>query len=254
MDLEAMHRVHDGAASSIANATKSERVLMAGDLARTAVRLAAAGRPLGVLSWSYGVDELQTVLEQHLMRFVSAGRRQVAGELARQVAANAGGAKAPGKPAALTLASRRRRTRRTPGTTTTPAGAVAVKSVAIAAGVLATMREAAVKAITGPAAASLTAPALEKTILAASDDGLLRLAASVSDLVSVGRSAEAAANASQIEDAVVSALLDGNTCGACEELDGYTTTDLTEAADLTPVPDCEGGDRCRCCCVYEIAQ
>jgi hypothetical protein len=253
MDLEAMHAVHDGAAASIANATKTERLIMAGDLARTAVRLAAAGRPLGVLSWSYGTDELQTVLEGHLIRFVSAGRRQVAGELARQVAAKAGGAKAPGKSAALTLANRRR-TRRTPGTTTTPAGAVAVKAIAIAAGVLATMREAAVKAITGPAAATLTAPALETTILAASDDGLLRLAASVSDLVSLGRSEEAAANSDRIADAVVSALLDGNTCGACEALDGYTTTDLAEAADLTPVPDCEGGDRCRCCCIYEIAQ
>jgi hypothetical protein len=242
MDLEAMHRVHDGAASSIANATKSERVLMAADLARTALRLAAKGKPLGVFSWSYGTDELQTRLQEHLTRFVSAGRRQVAGELARQEAAKPGGA-----PAALTLANRRR-------PNVTPASAVVVKAVAITAGVLAAMRVAASLAITGPAAASLTAPALETTILAASDDSLLRLAASVSDLVSLGRSEEAAANSDRIADAVYSALTDGNCCDECEAMDGETTADLAEAEDWAPNVACAGGDRCRCVVVYEIAQ
>ena len=90
--------------------------------------------------------------------------------------------------------------------------------------------------------------------MAASDEAVLRLSATVHDLVSLGRADEAAAQSGRIANCVQSAILDGNTCDACMEGDGRETTDLAEAETWTPVADCEGGSRCRCCVVYEMAQ
>jgi hypothetical protein len=63
--------------------------------------------------------------------------------------------------------------------------------VGISAGVAAAMREAAGTAIVAKAGPPATAAELETVIAAAGDDALLRLAASVHDLVSLGRAEEA---------------------------------------------------------------
>ncbi|HEY5474329.1 MAG TPA: hypothetical protein VIK32_14210, partial [Candidatus Limnocylindrales bacterium] len=99
-----------------------------------------------------------------------------------------------------------------------------------------------------------TAAELETVIAAAGDDALLRLAASVHDLVSLGRAEEARGRQDDIEDAVYSAILDGNTCDECGAMDGQTTMDLGEAEGWTPWPDCAGGSRCRCVTVYQLRQ
>jgi Phage Mu protein F like protein. len=126
--------------------------------------------------------------------------------------------------------------------------------VGISAGVAAAMREAAGTAITAKAGAPATVAELETVITAAGDDALLRMAVSVHDLVSLGRAEEAKARQDEIEDAVYSALLDGNTCDECEVMDGAQTTDLAEAADWTPNGACQGGGRCRCVTVYQLRQ
>ena len=116
------------------------------------------------------------------------------------------------------------------------------------------MIEAAGKAIMAKAGPPASAAELEPVIMAAGDDALLRLAVSVHDIVNLGRAEEAKARQDEIEDAVYSALLDGNTCDECEAMDGVTTTDLAEAADWTPNGACQCGGRCRCVTVYQLRQ
>jgi hypothetical protein len=250
MDVEKMHALFDGAGASLDYGTKTERLIMAGDLAKVAMRAAKAGTPLSVFSWEYGTDALQTALTERLQRFVQHGRRQVADELQRQRDAAAGTSAKLAEP--LRLAAKRRQPKRVPGPGTTEAAAVT--AVGISAGVAAAMRGSAGTAIVAKAGPPATAADLETVIMAAGDDALLRLAASVHDLVSLGRAEEAKARQDEIEDAVYSALLDGNTCDECEAMDGQTTTDLAEAEGWTPWPDCAGGSRCRCVTVYQLRQ
>jgi hypothetical protein len=96
--------------------------------------------------------------------------------------------------------------------------------------------------------------AFDEAVSRESDAAALRVAGVVSDVMQAGRAQEATAQAQEIEDAVYSAILDGACCDACEPMDGETTTDLSEAEDWCPNPDCAGGDRCRCLAVYEIRQ
>jgi hypothetical protein len=249
MDVEKMHALFDGAASSLDNGTKTERLIMAGDLAKVAMRAAKAGTPLSVFSWEYGADALQTALTERLQRFVQHGRRQVADELHRQKRA-AGVTRGLAEP--LRQAAKRRQPARLPGPNATEA--VAAVAVGVSAVVAAAMREAAASAIVAKAGPPASAAELESVIMTAGDDALLRMAVSVHDLVSLGRAEEAKARQDEIEDAVYSALLDGNTCDECEAMDGTTTTDLAEAAGWTPNGDCQGGSRCRCVTVYELRQ
>jgi len=250
MDVEKMHALYDGAASSLDNGTATERLIMAGDLAKVALRAAKAGTPLSVLSWDYGTEELQTALAERLQRFVQHGRRQVADELQRQRDAVGGTAARLAEP--LRRAAKRRRPARLPGPNSTEAAAAV--AVGISVSVAAAMREAAAMAITTKAAAPATAAELETAISAAGDAALLRVSVSVHELVSLGRAEEARARQDEIEDAIYSALLDGNTCDECEAMDGAQTTDLAEAADWTPNGACQGGSRCRCVMVYQLRQ
>jgi len=138
MDVEKMHALFDSAGASLDYGTKTERLIMAGDLARVALRAAKAGKPTSVFAWSYGLEDLQAALTERLGRYVQHGRRQVADELQRQAAAAA----SPGKLAEpLRLAAKRRQPKRVPGPTEEVA--VAAVAVGISAGVAAAMREAA---------------------------------------------------------------------------------------------------------------
>lgn len=53
-------------------------------------------------------------------------------------------------------------------------------------------------------------------------------------------------------DAVYSALMDGATCKACEEMEGKTTTDLNEAESWTPNRKCTDPDGCRCLVAFQM--
>jgi len=139
MDVEKMHALFDCAGESLSWGTATERLIMAGDLARVAMRAAKAGTPLSVFSWGYGVEDLQTALTERLQRFVQHGRRQVADELQRQKDAAAGTVGKLAEP--LRLAAKRRQPKRVPGPTEEVA--VAAVAVGISAGVAAAMREAA---------------------------------------------------------------------------------------------------------------
>ena len=241
MDVERMHDVFDKAGATLDQATQTERLIMAFDLADVALRAAQRGDPLSVFSWRYGTEELQTALTEGLQRFVLAGRRQVAEELQRQRDAATGSKLAePLPPAQLPDPD-----------SIAPAAAAALGIGAFVAGA---MREAGFAAITAKAGPPATAAVLEPVISAAGLAALLRWSVGVHELVSLGRAQEAQARKGEIEDAVYSALLDGNTCEACEAMDGLTTTDLAEASGWTPHPDCAGGSRCRCVTVYEIRQ
>jgi hypothetical protein len=94
--------------------------------------------------------------------------------------------------------------------------------------------------------------AFTQAVTRAGDDAALRFGATVSDLMVLGRSAEAASQATDIEYGIVSALLDDNTCPACEEADGFESDNLDEVEALTPNPDCDGGELCRCVPVFMV--
>ena len=140
LDQEAMHALYDGAAATIAKATDTERRIVAMSLAKAAAKAIREGTGgSGVFFASYGRDELQQALEGALTRFVQAGGRQVAGELARQAAARPAGART------LSLAD----PKRPRGTRSARvAAAVSVAAAATAALMLAEMQSAAALAVT----------------------------------------------------------------------------------------------------------
>jgi hypothetical protein len=118
----------------------------------------------------------------------------------------------------------------------------------------ATMAAASMQAARILAGTPVAPDVMEAMILRESDAAALRFVGAAVDFLSMGRTAEATAQAQDIEDAVYSALLDGATCAACEPMDGEVTTDLELAEGWAPNPDCEGGERCRCLVVYQIRQ
>lgn len=75
---------------------------------------------------------------------------------------------------------------------------------------------------------------------------------SVAEALNLGRQEQAQEMAEQVDHVYYSALLDENTCGACEELDG-TEYDFPSAEwdeVNPPFKGCEGQDRCRCVGVF----
>jgi SPP1 gp7 family putative phage head morphogenesis protein len=68
---------------------------------------------------------------------------------------------------------------------------------------------------------------------------------SINAAVNAGRKEEMIAREDEIDYYYWSAILDKNTCGPCEELDGATASSLDQLPDA-PYEDCEGGPNCRC--------
>lgn len=233
MDTEKMLAVYKAAPATLAQATHTERILMAADLARSVL----AGRTVDPAKVPYGQEALTEALRAPLTRYVQIGRQQVADELARQ---------AKGR----NLAEKR-----LPRSASARALTAASTSAEVSAAAIATrMQSAAAMASVSRRAASLTQPELEQTIMDAGDEAVLRVSCSVHDLVSLGRADEAATRQSDIANCVYSAILDSATCDECEAMDGQETTDLAEAEGWAPSPNCAGLDRCRCLVVYELAQ
>lgn len=240
----------DDAKTAIREATQGTRDALAKELGRRARMAAdkgqlakfAAGAPPMV---DHLTNEIRIVLED----FYDAGQAQVADELARQkdgkpwspddVGARIAAAEKP-KVSPQRLAK----------------DAALAQAAEMAARSLATQTQAAAATAAGRVASGVPVAeaVVETAIIRESDAAALRFAGVVSDLMQLGRADEAQAQAQEIEDAVYSALLDGATCDPCGAQDGETTTDLTLAEGWTPNPDCEGGDRCRCLTVFEIAQ
>jgi hypothetical protein len=236
-----MHQLFDSAGESIAHATATERLIMAKDLARIAAK---AGRPSAVFEWSYGLDELEAQLSGYLQRYVAAGRRQVAEELGRQEAERRG----------VALAEKPKPRGKGGGAVGTAAAAGVALGLSLRIRSAMVEHAAAVMRRASLHGAELAAAELEAGIMAAADDAVLRMRAAVHDLVALGRSEEAKANAERIANAVYSSLLDGNSCDECAAMDGRETTDLDEAAGWTPNPSCAGLDRCRCVTVFELEE
>jgi hypothetical protein len=53
-------------------------------------------------------------------------------------------------------------------------------------------------------------------------------------------------------DAVYSAIGDGQTCAACEEMDGKVTVDMVEANSWAPNTKCTAREGCRCMVVFQM--
>lgn len=244
----------DDSKTAIAQATADTRAALVAELGRRARAAAAKG---DLAKFAAGmppmIDKLSAEILAVLSDFHAKGSQQVADELQRQ---------RDGTPAVADAIAARQAGQRVIAAETPPtAGLVASALAAIRQQAEATARTIAATiqaAATGQAARTATVPladaAFDEAVSRESDAAALRVAGVVSDVMQAGRAQEATAQAQEIEDAVYSAILDGACCDACEPMDGETTTDLSEAEDWCPNPDCAGGDRCRCLAVYEIRQ
>jgi hypothetical protein len=245
----------DDAKTAVRVATQRTRDRMVGELATRAAAAQAKGQLAKFAAGSPPmVDKLAADVRGVLADFYEAGRAQVASELQRQ---------RDGQPVAGRIVEARQNGRRAmaekpkrkPAPLPDPDEALDMQAESMARGIAAATQAAAAQAAARVAAGvPLDPTSFAEAVGRASDDAALRLGASVADVMSLGRATEAAEQATEIEDAVYSAILDGATCEACEPMDGETTTDLVEAAGWAPNPDCMGGDRCRCLVVYEIRQ
>ena len=201
------------------------------------------------------VDKLAAEIRAVLEDFYVAGRQQVADELRRQ---------REGQPVVEEIIDERQGERvamadkpRKPGAAIPADADDAIQTQAVAqARTIAEATKAGTMTQAGRIVARVpvTDAIFEEMVRRESDAAALRVSAVVSDFMHMGRADQAAAQASEIADAVYSAILDGGACEVCEPMDGETTTDLGEAADWTPNPGCVGGDRCRCVTIYEYRQ
>ena len=253
LDLAEITATFDTAKSAVRDATAATREALTAELVKRA-RVAAANGKLAKFAAGSPpmVDRLSADILAALTDFYDAGRRQVSRELQRQ---------RDGRPwSAQSIRAAEVELAEGPS----PEGLRALKQQAEAMGrAIATAVQAAAAMQTSRIATSvpIDESVREMAVGVASDGAALRFGATVlGDVMSLGRAAEAAAQAQDIEDAVYSAILDGNTCDACEPMDGETTTNLAEAEFWTPNPDCaaylnDRGDAiCRCLVVYEIRQ
>jgi len=243
----------DDAKTAVRVATQATRDALAAELAKRAriaakkdalTKFAAGAPPM--------VDKLTNEIAAVLSEFYEAGHAQVADELRRQ---------REGKPVVEEKIERRQDGERVlaekPKKGASQVGSeAAIRRQAEAAA--RSIAQATLLAAVAQAARLETVPivdaAIEAAITRESDAAALRFGAIVTDLMQAGRADEAISQATDIEDAVYSAILDGALCEVCEPMDGEVTTDLSEAAEWTPNPGCQGGDRCRCMVFYEVRQ
>ncbi|KKK76723.1 hypothetical protein LCGC14_2860750, partial [marine sediment metagenome] len=74
----------------------------------------------------------------------------------------------------------------------------------------------------------------------------------VNEAFADGRAAGYEAYSDEIGEVQYSALLDMNTCGNCAAADGATGKTPADIPAV-PLPDCDGGDKCRCVHVFVFA-
>lgn len=200
------------------------------------------------------VDAVRDAIKTVLADYFAAGRAQVADELQRQregrpVVQEAVQARQEGQ--RITAAEPPKKAPPLPNPDDAMDEAADVAARALAAQTQAAVAAAVMRASAG---VPLDPGAISEMATRESDAAALRLAGAVSDLMQLGRATEAADQATDIEDAVYSAILDGATCEACKGMDGEVTTDLDEASTWTPNPGCDGLEKCRCLTIYELKQ
>ena len=248
LNLAELTQRFDDAKTAVREATQSTRDALAKELAKRAAVAAAKG---DLAKFADGkppmVNRLTDEITAVLRDFYDAGQQQVQDELARQKSGTPWSADTVGNriAAAEPLSPQR------------IAKDAALAQQAEMAGrslALATQAAAANAAARTTAGVPVSEEVMQEAITRESDAAALRFTGIVSDAMQMGRADEAQAQSQDIEDAVYSALLDGAVCDTCAGQDGDVTTDISMAEEWTPNPDCEGGDRCRCLTVYEIAQ
>lgn len=254
-DLDEISATMAGQKDAIKAATATTREAQATELAKRARAAADKGRVASfVASRPPMVDALTKQIAQTLTAHYNAGRKQVADELDRQrkgeavpqeiIESRQGGGSAQ-------LAD-------VPTPTSAGAGGIgdriAQEAEVAARAISAAAQAAAARTALRSASAAVNDELFESAIMVASDSAALLQGATVTRLMGDGRTDQAAADAAEIASATYSAVMDRNTCDTCEGQDGDETTDLDEAADWTPNPDCEGGEQCRCLVIYEIEQ
>jgi len=237
----------DTAKTAVKDATQATREKLTAELGKRA-RAAQAKGTLAAFAAEKNppmVDKLSAQIAKVLSDFYKAGRSQVSAEMKRQKAGKPWTAESV-RAAEITLAE---------GPSLEGLAALKQQAEAMARAIAASIQAAAVVQAGRIAAGTPLTPDVMDAMMAREGDGAaLRFAAAASDFMSMGRSAEMAAQAQEIADYVYSALLDGATCAGCEPMDGETTTDATLAESWAPNPNCEGGEKCRCLVVAEIAQ
>ena len=245
LNLAELVSTFDNAKDAIKVVTQTTREALARELVRRAATAQASGK---LDQFAAGappmLDKLGAEIEAVLADFYAAGRSQVSDELQRQ---------REGTPWTPDSVGNRIAAAENPS----PGFLARLKQQAQAmARSLGAQMQAAAGHVTGRVGNGVPVDeaAMTTAVMREADGAALRMAGAVSDVMQLGRAAEAQAQASDIADGVYSALLDGAVCENCEPMDGEVTTNLDEAAGWTPNPECLGGDRCRCLVVYEIAQ
>jgi len=240
----------DDSRTAVRVATQATRDALAAELGRRARIAADKGQlPKFAAGAPPMVDKLTTEIAAVLSDFYAAGKQQVAGELSRQKA---------GKPWTPDAVGARIAAAEKPKLSPQRLAkdAAIAQQAEMAARSIGTQTQAAAATAAGRVASGVPVAeaVVETAIIRESDAAALRFAGIVSDLMSMGRTDEMAAQAQEIADYVYSALLDGATCAGCEPMDGEVTEDASLAESWAPNPECEGGDRCRCLVVAEISQ
>jgi urease gamma subunit len=244
------------AKTAVRVATQATRDALVRELAKLAAEAQAKGTlPKFASTQPPMVDKLTAEVRAVLEDFYAAGREQVAGELDRQrrgepVAEEAVDARQSGE--TITTAEKpRKKVPALPDADDAIGDEAEMIARSIATG---TQAGAALSASRVSSGVPLDPAAIIESITRSSDESALRFGATVSDVMQLGRAAEAQAQATDVEDGVYSAILDGAACDDCAGMDGEITEDLALAAGWTPNPDCAGGDRCRCLVFYELRQ
>jgi len=250
--LDELAKRFDDAKTAVAEATAKTREALVSEIGKRARAAAAKGQLAKFAAGSPPmVDKLTAEIRGALEEFYAAGREQVAGELERQrkgepvaeeiVAERSGEALAMADPP-------KKPKRPTPEELIAEQAEMQARSLAVAAQAAAAQQAARIATV------PMADDVFDEMVRRELEGAAMRAYGMVSDLMQLGRADEAASQATDVEQAVYSALLDGALCENCEPMDGSTTTDLDEAAGWTPNPDCLGGDRCRCVVVYELKQ
>jgi len=247
--LDEIAAVMDDAKAAVREGTQAVRDKLSAELVKRAQVAMATGDPAKVSAFAAAkppmVDALAADLRRIFRDAFDAGRAQVADEIDRQRS---------GEPVIATELANRRRGKPTDSTPDDLLAWIDEQAQVSAREIAATTQASAARQAMAGLLTGIVADRMLEMVTRDSDEAALRGGLTVSKVMVAGRSAEARAEREAIKTAVYSAILDGNTCGACEEMDGRETDDIDESLAWAPNPECDGGDRCRCLVIFEFQE
>jgi len=258
--LDKLQAAFDGAPQTMIDATARSRGPLAAEIAQAVADAARRGELVALLDAPHPPpDTLVADVKGVLQNAYQAGKLQVRDELRRQKEGAPADALVAKHAAVVRIGAAEKPKRRKPAIPPpTPVDEAA--AVATITALAAVDAAAVTTAMYGAAAQEALRGTVDETALAAVAetaglDESLSVSATVSRIIGAGRAAggRTYAGAGLVSKASYSAILDANTCEACESMDGTETTDLDEAESWTPNGSCMGGDRCRCVTVFELA-